>query len=133
MTAGRGIVHSDRTSPELKARGSRLSGTPTWVALPKAQEETDRPIFRTSKPRVTASGSWLAKSWKDSFAGPDLFQHDLCRCHTRPQRGRTIREKERALYVVSGAAEIAAERFPSGQLMVLRQTSRPPCTTLKGL
>jgi hypothetical protein len=26
MTAGRGIVHSERTSPELKARGSRLFG-----------------------------------------------------------------------------------------------------------
>jgi len=34
MTAGRGIVHSERTSPELKARGSRVFGLQTWVALP---------------------------------------------------------------------------------------------------
>jgi redox-sensitive bicupin YhaK (pirin superfamily) len=41
MTAGRGIVHSERTSPELKARGSRVFGLQTWVALPTPHEETD--------------------------------------------------------------------------------------------
>jgi hypothetical protein len=41
MTAGRGIVHSERTSPELKALGSKLFGIQTWVALPAAHEETD--------------------------------------------------------------------------------------------
>lgn len=40
MTAGRGIVHSERTSPELKARGSRLFGLQIWVALPAVREET---------------------------------------------------------------------------------------------
>src|SRR5215469_6123484 len=40
MTAGRGVVHSERTSPELKARGSRVFGLQTWVALPAAHEET---------------------------------------------------------------------------------------------
>src|SRR5689334_25081003 len=44
MTAGRGIVHSERTSPELKASGSRLFGIQTWVALPAAHEETE-PTF----------------------------------------------------------------------------------------
>ena len=41
MTAGRGIVHSERTSPELKAHGSRLFGLQTWVALPPVHKETD--------------------------------------------------------------------------------------------
>src|SRR5262245_30709555 len=41
MTAGSGIVHSERTPPELRvAGGSRLSGIQTWVALPKDREET---------------------------------------------------------------------------------------------
>jgi redox-sensitive bicupin YhaK (pirin superfamily) len=41
MTAGRGIVHSERTPPELRAAGeSRLLGIQTWVALPKEHEET---------------------------------------------------------------------------------------------
>ncbi|HEX7438926.1 MAG TPA: pirin family protein [Caldimonas sp.] len=39
MTAGRGIVHSERTPPEPRARGSSLFGIQVWVALPKAHEE----------------------------------------------------------------------------------------------
>src|SRR5215217_4482625 len=41
MTAGRGIVHSERTGTEPRARGSRLFGIQTWVALPAAHEETE--------------------------------------------------------------------------------------------
>src|SRR5689334_12689013 len=40
MTAGRGITHSERTAPEMRATGSRLFGIQTWVGLPNAQEET---------------------------------------------------------------------------------------------
>ena len=45
MTAGKGIVHSERTGPELRKAGSRLHGLQLWVALPRAKEETD-PDFR---------------------------------------------------------------------------------------
>jgi redox-sensitive bicupin YhaK (pirin superfamily) len=50
MTAGRGIVHSERTSPELKARGSRLCGSQTWVALPAAYRVRERLYRRTEAP-----------------------------------------------------------------------------------
>jgi redox-sensitive bicupin YhaK (pirin superfamily) len=38
MTAGRGIVHSERTSPEDRRVARRLHGIQTWVALPTAHE-----------------------------------------------------------------------------------------------
>src|SRR5437870_7193538 len=44
MTAGRGIAHSERTPPSVRAKGGRLSGIQIWVALPKRQEQTD-PAF----------------------------------------------------------------------------------------
>ena len=40
MTAGRGIVHSERTPAALRAAPSRLHGLQLWVALPRADEET---------------------------------------------------------------------------------------------
>jgi len=40
MTAGRGIVHSERTAPERRASGGRLYGLQSWVALPQRHEET---------------------------------------------------------------------------------------------
>ena len=39
MTAGSGIVHSERTEPEMRRTGFRMHGVQTWVALPKAHEE----------------------------------------------------------------------------------------------
>ena len=44
MTAGRGIVHSERTPPGQRAVGARLSGIQVWAALPRADEE-DPPSF----------------------------------------------------------------------------------------
>ncbi|MHA6848011.1 pirin family protein [Ralstonia syzygii] len=41
MTAGNGIVHSERTPPEVRERGARLHGIQTWVALPRGQEKVD--------------------------------------------------------------------------------------------
>lgn len=45
MTAGRGIVHSERTPQEDRAKGSTIHGIQTWVALPLDQEDTDPSFF----------------------------------------------------------------------------------------
>lgn len=44
MTAGHGIVHSERTPAAERATGSPISGMQTWLALPDGQEEID-PAF----------------------------------------------------------------------------------------
>jgi redox-sensitive bicupin YhaK (pirin superfamily) len=44
MTAGRGIVHSERTPQEVRAVPSPLYGMQTWLALPDGREEID-PAF----------------------------------------------------------------------------------------
>src|SRR5689334_20561821 len=41
MTAGRGIAHSERTGPEVRAAGGRLAGIQSWIALPRDDEETE--------------------------------------------------------------------------------------------
>ena len=43
MRAGRGIVHSERTSEERRRDGQRLFGIQTWMALPAEQEEAVAP------------------------------------------------------------------------------------------
>src|SRR5262249_31393647 len=45
MTAGRGIVHSERSPAEARRDGARLHGVQIWVALPDEHEE-DEPSFR---------------------------------------------------------------------------------------
>ncbi len=44
MTAGKGIVHSERTPAAERSSGSPISGMQTWLALPDGKEEID-PAF----------------------------------------------------------------------------------------
>ena len=44
MTAGKGIVHSERSPPEARAQGPSFYGMQTWLALPDGREELD-PAF----------------------------------------------------------------------------------------
>jgi redox-sensitive bicupin YhaK (pirin superfamily) len=59
MTAGHGIVHSERTPAEDRTRGQRLHGIQTWIALPKAHEKTE-PSFthlpKASLPLIVRPG-----------------------------------------------------------------------------
>jgi redox-sensitive bicupin YhaK (pirin superfamily) len=129
MTAGRGIAHSERTSPELKARGSRVFGLQTWVALPAAHEESD-PSFihyeETELPVLEAEGkrvrvvvgqAWGLRSPVETFS--DTIYADI-----RLEPGAVLpletSHEERAIYVVWGAVTIGGDRFPYGQLLVLR-------------
>jgi hypothetical protein len=45
MTAGRGIVHSERTPAARRATGSRVHGLQLWIGLPREHEEAP-PAFR---------------------------------------------------------------------------------------
>jgi len=41
MTAGKGIVHSERTGDMARANGQRMHGLQVWIALPEEYEETE--------------------------------------------------------------------------------------------
>src|ERR1700679_3773990 len=62
MTAGRGIAHSERTGPDVRARGHRMHGIQSWVGLPQANEE-DLPSFQhvaqDKLPTREEDGVWL--------------------------------------------------------------------------
>ena len=44
MTAGRGVVHSERAEPSFRATGGVMHGLQIWLALPDAHED-DEPSF----------------------------------------------------------------------------------------
>jgi redox-sensitive bicupin YhaK (pirin superfamily) len=44
MTAGRGVVHSERADPGFRAAGGAMHGVQIWLALPDAHED-DAPSF----------------------------------------------------------------------------------------
>jgi redox-sensitive bicupin YhaK (pirin superfamily) len=133
MTAGRGIVHSERTPQALRRGGSRIHGLQLWVALPKDLEETE-PSFRhyaaESLPsisrggvnvRVLAGAAYGVTSPVETFS-PLFYVEAFMPKGTRltlPQA------QERAAYVVEGAVACDTQRAEAGRMLVFRPGSAP--------
>ena len=133
MTAGRGIVHSERTGPDRRGGGERLHGLQLWVALPAAGEETAPAFAHTAAadiPELNDNGMTLrvivgtmhglhspvATSWDTLFAD----------AHFKAGTGLLIdaEHEERAIYVITGEIEIGGERYGTERLLVLRPRDR---------
>ena len=54
MTAGRGVVHSERAPPDLRGSTYDMHGLQLWAALPKAFEETEPDFIHTPSAAIPA-------------------------------------------------------------------------------
>jgi hypothetical protein len=54
MTAGKGIVHSERTPDHLRHSDKVMHGLQIWVAIPKALEEMEPEFFHIDKEQLPA-------------------------------------------------------------------------------
>lgn len=131
MTAGSGIAHSERTSPEVRASGGGLFGLQTWIALPAAHEEA-APAFvhhqADSIPKAEAEGVSLTviAGTSDGMRSPvaafsDMVYVDIVLAAGARYR-LTAEHVERAVYVVSGSIEIVGQTggFAVGELVVFK-------------
>ena len=129
MRAGRGIVHSERTSEERRRNGQRLFGVQTWMALPVEQEEAD-PAFvhhgADALPVVDAEGvrARLIAGRAFGAASPLATASETLYADVRLAAGARVpveaTYEERALYTVAGTIEVAGDAFEPGRLLVLR-------------
>src|SRR3546814_9814041 len=62
MTAGRGIVHSERSPADARAHGARVHGIQAWVALPLAAEQCE-PGFERSEEHTSELQSLMRISY----------------------------------------------------------------------
>jgi redox-sensitive bicupin YhaK (pirin superfamily) len=131
MTAGSGIVHSERTSPEVRTSGGSLYGLQTWVALPASAEETDPSFFHYKAdqiPVVEDAGVrlTLVAGTSDGLVSPVKTFSDMVYADIVMADGARYQLKaehvERAVYVVSGAVEVAGQTggFAAGELIVFK-------------
>jgi len=127
MTAGRGIVHSERSDSELRKHRQKLYGIQIWVALPRSKEESD-PDFKhfpaASLPviegegksvRLIAGSLFGKRSPVDTFSA--LFYADAT---LQPGASLALDHgpEERAIYLLEGAVKIAGQSFEAGRLLV---------------
>jgi len=127
MTAGRGIVHSERTSPVVRMAGSRVHGLQLWVALPLAHERTD-PEFQhhpaSALPSLTHEGAHIRVLAGTAYGerSPVRTLSPLFYVDAVMPAGCVLpvphEHEERAAYVVEGSIDCAAERAGPGRLLV---------------
>lgn len=130
MTAGRGIVHSERSPAEHQARGARLHGVQLWCALPAAHEErapefahyaaeaipiVERPGLAI---RVLAGEAYGARSPVATLS--PLFYLDV-RAAEAAELEVTDAYTERAAYVVDGRVRCDSQIYERGTMIVFSQ------------
>jgi redox-sensitive bicupin YhaK (pirin superfamily) len=128
MIAGRGIAHSERTPPELRASGGPLHGIQCWVALPREHEEME-PSFehhgRDQVPRLTRSGVELSVIAGTAYGqrSPVNVLSPTLYVHARLSAGSSLsvdgEHEERAVYVASGSVKLGDAVYVEGTLLVL--------------
>ncbi|MBI3507870.1 MAG: pirin family protein [Proteobacteria bacterium] len=130
MTAGRGIVHSERTAPDKRGGGLVMHGIQTWVALPPDLEEME-PGFEhhpaDTLPRATVGGVALVCILGTAYglSAPVKIHSPIFYLHAELPAGSelpmTDEHVERGFYVVSGGIEVDGAAYGPGNLVVLRE------------
>lgn len=128
MTAGSGIVHSERTEPAMRATGFRMHGVQTWVALPKAHEET-APAFEhvaAAKLPAWSEGGTALRLIVGTYAGraaPTTHFSPIFYVGAEAAAGSRLEisaeHEERAVYVADGTLAMGDRQLGVGDLAVL--------------
>jgi redox-sensitive bicupin YhaK (pirin superfamily) len=133
MTAGRGIVHSERTAADHRDGGEPLHGLQLWVALPMKDEETAPAFAHTAAddiPELRENGLALRVIAGDmqGLRSPVKTSWETIFAEARLDAGTILpidaEHEERALYVLGGEIEIGGDRHGPERLLVLKPGDR---------
>lgn len=139
MTAGRGIVHSERTDHEQRKQAHKLFGVQCWVALPKAREEVDPSFvhYKENDLPVEKRDGVESRVIAGRFFGkesPAPTLSPMClvdvRMHALSQLTVPSEYEEQALYVLEGTIDLGLDGvFEAGQLLVIKPGHSVPIAT----
>lgn len=133
MTAGHGIVHSERSGAEVRASGQNLFGIQSWMALPASHEETAPSFAHLGTdllPRLEGEGKRVRLIMGSLYGltSPAEFPHGCFYAEAVLAPGAVLPldpdYDERGIYVASGRIDIAGQSFEAGQLLVFKPGDR---------
>jgi len=134
MTAGRGIVHSERSPEALRPEGPSLYGMQTWLALPDGREEVDPafdhvpqsalPLIEDGRARARVlMGTLWGKTASTPEHSPTIYADiELGAGGSLPVEAGA---DERGVMLVGGAAELDGEPLELFTLYVLKPGHEP--------
>ena len=127
MTAGSGIVHSERSPQDERAAGPQLYGMQTWLALPDGREEIDPAFEAVSElPKVDLDGGSatiiMGGLWGERAPTTTYADTIYAEVLLGPNANIPVEAEadERALMLVGGEGTLDGERLELYQLYVLK-------------
>ncbi|QOK73602.1 pirin family protein [Brucella suis bv. 2] len=129
MTAGRGIVHSERSPEEERAGPMPISGVQTWLALPDAMEEIDPAFHHINAPDLplmddAAFSGRLIIGSLHGLSSPVIQHAETLYADIRIHQGGRFQipptTEERAIYTLEGNVGIGGGVFPPDRLLAFR-------------
>jgi redox-sensitive bicupin YhaK (pirin superfamily) len=129
MTAGRGVVHSERTPDDLRGSTRTSHGLQLWVALP-AQDEEVAPSFSHTPAHLIPRWAWGGASARVlvgrafDVESPVPTRSPTLYVDLHLARGAQIElpaasARERAIYAVDGACRVGSTTVESRTMAVL--------------
>ena len=141
MTAGRGIVHSERTPPETRVRAHRMHGVQTWVALPKDREMAE-PSFshqpKATLPEIVRPGVTMRLLAGSAFGerAPTPIFSPMFYLVVEMEPGAAIElppeHEQRGVYTVDREVRVAGEALPPQHCAVLPKDATVRLETMTG-
>ena len=133
MTAGRGVVHSERTPPDLRGRAHTRHGLQLWAALPEADEAVEPSFLHAPAaafPELEVGGAVVRVLTGQAFgaASPVPVRSPTLCLDIALAAGDALPlppAAERALYVVDGPVTLDGERVPPLAMTVLSPGDEP--------
>lgn len=127
MTAGRGIVHSEKVTDEILASGQKLHGIQAWVALPSEYEEIEARFEHYTAadiPALSLPGATVSVIIGEAYGAtsPVRTESETLYVDLRLDAGATVpvpKSEELAVYVISGNIAIEGEPSAASELIIL--------------
>lgn len=129
MVAGKGITHSERTSPQTRKHRHSLYGIQTWIALPEKDEDRT-PSFEHHKEaalpiieeegkhvRLIVGSAYGEKAPVSTFS--EMFYAEA-RLNPYASLPLPDEHEDRGIFILEGALTISGDTFEAGQMLIFR-------------
>ncbi len=133
MTAGKGIVHSERTPEYLRHSEKHLHGLQIWVALPKHLEQMNPEFFHLDKSEIP---SWKENDVEFKLIAGEAMGHKsavpvysrlfMLEIKTSKRQTLSIGKHlygESGLYILEGSIESDGNQFEPKQILVAKDST----------
>jgi redox-sensitive bicupin YhaK (pirin superfamily) len=133
MTAGKGIVHSERTPEHLRHFEKELHGLQIWIALPKALEQCEPAFAHIEQHQIPQwteghahfsliAGEALGRKSPVPVHSP-LYMIEIKSTQTQKLNIGGQLYGEAGLYILEGSVQLEGNSFAPGQILVANNST----------